>query len=114
MKSSAAISVCAGLAVATTLASAQSVRGIDANASANAIPTTRMAPLEHPSTKVRRDLAEQQGIQHSVARMWSEALLDSIRHDLARPTVHARNLYHSSAAMWDAWAAFEEHADQVL
>ncbi|HCT43795.1 MAG TPA: hypothetical protein DF699_01120, partial [Phycisphaerales bacterium] len=46
--------------------------------------------------------------------MWSEALLDSIRHDLARPTVHARNLYHTSAAMWDAWAAFDAQADQVF
>ena len=40
----------------------------------------------------------------SVARMWNEALLDAIRKDLARPTVHARNLFHMSAAMYDAWA----------
>ena len=73
-----------------------------------------MGQLEHPSTAVRRDLAEQRGLSHSVAYMWNEALLDSIRHDLARPTVHARNLYHTSAAMWDAWAAFDAQADQVL
>ena len=42
---------------------------------------------------------------HSVARLWDEALLDAIRRDFPRPTVHARNLYHVSAAMWDAWAA---------
>ena len=41
---------------------------------------------------------------HSIARQWNEILLQSIRRDLARPTVHARNLFHSSAAMWDAWA----------
>ena len=39
---------------------------------------------------------------HSVARKWNEILLQSIRNDLARPTVHARNLFHISAAMYDA------------
>ena len=41
----------------------------------------------------------------SVARQWDEELLEAIRNDLARPTVHARNLFHVSVAMWDAWAA---------
>ena len=41
---------------------------------------------------------------YSVARLWNEVLLYSIRNDLARPTVHARNLFHVSAAMYDAWA----------
>ena len=31
-------------------------------------------------------------------------LLESIRADFARPTVHARNLWHSSMLMWDVWA----------
>ena len=43
---------------------------------------------------------------HSVARVWNEALLLSIRHDWARPTVHARNLWHASALMYDAWTAW--------
>jgi hypothetical protein len=51
---------------------------------------------------------------HSVARQWNEALLDAISRDLARPVVHARNLFHTSAAMWDAWAAYEPGADPVL
>lgn len=42
----------------------------------------------------------------SVAREWNEALLFAIRRDLARPTVHARNLHHVSAAMYDAWAVY--------
>ncbi|MCA6074822.1 FG-GAP-like repeat-containing protein [Fulvivirga sedimenti] len=42
----------------------------------------------------------------SIARQWNEALLFAIRNDLARPTVHARNLFHLSVAMYDAWAAF--------
>ena len=45
--------------------------------------------------------------QHSVAREWSELLLEGIRNDFARPTVHARNLYHSSIAMYDAWAIYD-------
>ena len=36
--------------------------------------------------------------QQSVARQWNELLLQSIRGDFARPTVHARNLYHVSVA----------------
>jgi hypothetical protein len=46
----------------------------------------------------------------SVARRWDEALLDAIRRALPAPTVHSRNLFHLSAAMWDAWAAFDPHA----
>ena len=43
--------------------------------------------------------------------MWDEALLDAIRRDVPAPTVHARNLFHTSAAMWDAWAAYDPQAD---
>jgi hypothetical protein len=46
----------------------------------------------------------------SVARVWDEALLDAIRRDVPAPTVHARNLFHTSAAMWDAWAAYDPSA----
>lgn len=44
---------------------------------------------------------------HSIARWWDEALLDAIRKDLPAPTVHARNLWHLSAAMWDAFWAYQ-------
>jgi hypothetical protein len=54
----------------------------------------------------RRDLEG-----HSVARVWDEALLDAIRRDTPAPTVHARNLFHTSAAMWDAWAAYDTGAE---
>jgi hypothetical protein len=50
----------------------------------------------------------------SVARTWNEALLDAIRKDLARPTVHARNLFHVSAAMYDAWAVYSDSATTYL
>ena len=49
--------------------------------------------------------------QHSVARQWNEEVLEAIRDDFARPTVHARNLFHTAAAMYDAWAAYEPTAD---
>ncbi len=48
------------------------------------------------------------GLAQTVARRWNEALLDAIRIDFPAPTVHSRNLYHTSAAMYDAWAAFDE------
>lgn len=54
------------------------------------------------------------GATKSIARRWNEQLLASIRRDLPRPTVHARNLFHASAAMWDAWAAYDTTADGVF
>ena len=48
--------------------------------------------------------------QATVAREWNEALLEAIRLDFARPTVHARNLYHFSAVAWDAWATYDPDA----
>ncbi|GAA4887696.1 hypothetical protein GCM10023311_09360 [Flaviramulus aquimarinus] len=47
---------------------------------------------------------------YSVARLWNEVLLDAIRNDFARPTVHARNLFHTSIAMYDAWAIYNDDA----
>ena len=46
----------------------------------------------------------------SVARRWDEAMLDAIRRALPNPPVHARNLFHLSVAMWDAWAAYDPTA----
>ena len=45
--------------------------------------------------------------QHSIARKWNEVRLEAIRNDFARPTVHARNLFHTSVVMYDAWAAYD-------
>lgn len=47
------------------------------------------------------------GQEKSVARIWNEVNLEAIRKDFARPTVHARNLFHISAAMYDAWSVFD-------
>ncbi|MEM6319222.1 MAG: DUF6851 domain-containing protein [Bacteroidota bacterium] len=54
---------------------------------------------------------EIQAQEHSVARQWNEALLHAIRNDFARPTVHARNLFHSSMMMYDIWAAYDDRAE---
>jgi hypothetical protein len=48
--------------------------------------------------------------EHSVAREWNEVLLEAIRGDFARPTVHARNLFHTSIALYDAWAVYDSGA----
>jgi hypothetical protein len=61
---------------------------------------------DSPLTRDGRDV--------SVARVWNEVLLEGIRNDYARPTVHARNLWHSSAAMYDAWAAYDDTASTWL
>ncbi len=50
----------------------------------------------------------------SIARRWMELLFDSIRRDIPHPPVHARNLHHTSVAMFDAWAAYQDVADGVV
>jgi hypothetical protein len=69
-------------------------------------------PPQPPPLPVRTtcDLTDQrwveiEGNSHSVARVWNELALQAIRLDLPQPTVHARNLFHLSAAMYDAWAS---------
>ena len=56
---------------------------------------------------VVQDCERQDTDGHSVARVWDEQLLALIRQVVPAPTVHARNLFHTSAAMWDAWAAYD-------
>jgi hypothetical protein len=50
----------------------------------------------------------------SIARRWNEQLLQAVRRDLPRPTVHARNLFHVSTAFWDMWAAYDEESQGYL
>ena len=49
--------------------------------------------------------------QCSIARKWNEVLLEAIRNDYGRPTVYARNLFHTSIAIYDAWAFYDNKAD---
>ncbi len=78
--------------------------------------TTMQRHITDSAAERRSIIREAQGghLDMSVARQWNDLLLDSIRKDFARPTVHARNLYHTSAGMWDAWAAYDGLSDQVL
>ena len=49
----------------------------------------------------------------TAARVWMEELLNAIRLDTPRPTVHARNLFHLSVAMWDVWVAYDQSTAAV-
>lgn len=50
----------------------------------------------------------------SMARVWNDQMLELIRQVVPAPTVHARNLFHVSVALWDAWAAYDQGADGYL
>jgi hypothetical protein len=43
----------------------------------------------------------------SNARQWNEVLLSGIRRNVPNPPGHARNLFHTAVAMYDAWAAYD-------
>ena len=46
--------------------------------------------------------------EENIAQIWNEEVLEGIRNDFARPTVHARNLLHTNIAMYDCWSAYDE------
>ena len=50
-----------------------------------------------------KDSSNPEEYNKSIARKWMEILLEAIRNDLARPPIHARNLFHISAMMYDAF-----------
>ncbi|MBL8952799.1 MAG: vanadium-dependent haloperoxidase [Myxococcaceae bacterium] len=50
----------------------------------------------------------------TMPRRWNEQALAAIRRDLPRPTVHARNLFHLSGAMYDVWAATDAVASGMV
>ncbi len=70
-------------------------------------------PVDSISTDCPADLVDTNP-GASIARRWNEQILNAIRRDLPRPTVHARNLFHLSAAMWDIWAAYDNDAQGYL
>lgn len=49
--------------------------------------------------------------QVSVPHQWVNQNLNAIRKDRARPPIHARNLFHLSSGMYDAWAAYEPNGE---
>jgi hypothetical protein len=81
-------------------------------------PSIPAAQRHGAPTEVTRDTLQEPSSQesrhdatgHSVARLWDEQLLAAIRKDIPKPPAHARNLFHLSVAMWDAWAAYSPAA----
>ena len=65
---------------------------------------TQSGPTTYGSSETARAMA----VESTVARQWNEDLLEAIRGDFARPTVHARNLFHFSVACFDAFAAYDD------
>lgn len=45
--------------------------------------------------------------KHSIARTWIDVMLHMVQEDGQGPTIHARNFFHASGAMYDAWAAYD-------
>jgi hypothetical protein len=73
--------------------------------------STQKASITPPPSPIP-NTQEREG--QSVARQWNEVALHAIRNDYARPTVHARNLFHLSAAMYDSWSTFDEASSPYL
>lgn len=107
-----------GLAVAVSrpapiaLVAAGSPFSTAAGPTASAMPSPTTAAVASPSPSPSQGppaptCATPDQPQWSVARRWNEALLNAIRLALPNPPVHARNLFHLSVAMWDAWAAYD-------
>jgi hypothetical protein len=46
----------------------------------------------------------------SIARVWDDAAVAEIRAGAAAEPMQARDLFDASAAMWDAWTAYDPHA----
>jgi len=73
-----------------------------------AIAVTALFAISAPQL-FSQDLGDQ-----SVAEYWNHATVLAISRDFARPTVHARNLHHTTIAMYDAWAAYDPEAEPYL
>jgi hypothetical protein len=65
---------------------------------------TRAIPA--PTEFVRPGCASALTRERSVARVWDEVALE-IDPGKDNPALQARNLFHLSAAMWDAWSAYQ-------
>ena len=68
-------------------------------------------------SNVARSVAQQDTLTqkpHTVACQWIDALIEGVKKDGQGPTVHARNIFHLSAAIYDAWAMYEGEAETYL
>jgi hypothetical protein len=87
--------------------------GVGLHLGTRAIPEVTIDPPPKPPA-VCPEAAIDPHPESSIARRWDEQILNAIRRDTPRPTVHARNLFHFSIALWDAWAAYDAAADGYL
>lgn len=55
-----------------------------------------------------------QQTEKSVVGEWIEEIIGYIPEDGQGPTIHARNMFHASIAMFDAWAFYEPGAETYL
>ncbi|HVN83472.1 MAG TPA: vanadium-dependent haloperoxidase [Candidatus Binatia bacterium] len=105
------------LATATTTASVSATPSTTSTATATATATvtdTATATTTTSGTATPPATITTTPKPQSVARQWDEEILGAIRIDLPRPPIHARNLFHLSIAMWDAWAAYDPTANGYL
>jgi len=70
----------------------------------------RMAAIGGVAAAVALSMSAASLATTSVARDWNDTMLEGIRRDRVRPPVQARNLFHMSVAMYDAWAAYDAGA----
>lgn len=82
-------------------------------ASGHGIGAWEPTPVTPPATTCPADKVDL-APDKSIARRWSEQLLNSIRRDIPHPPKHARNLHHTAVAMYDAWAAYQDKAHGVV
>ena len=47
----------------------------------------------------------------SIAKKWMDVMLKMVQQDGQGPTIQARNFFHTTAAMYDAWAAYDENQE---
>ena len=88
---------------------------VGATASPIPSPTSAAVASQSPSPTAPVPVCTpEEGAGWSIARRWNEQLLSAIRRALPNPPVHARNLFHLSVAMWDAWAAYDPVASGYL
>ncbi|MGB0368846.1 MAG: vanadium-dependent haloperoxidase [Flavobacteriales bacterium] len=50
----------------------------------------------------------------SAVTVWMDAMLEAIKNEEGRPTIHARNLFHASVVLYDAWAVYDQTAETYL
>ncbi|HEY3665041.1 MAG TPA: vanadium-dependent haloperoxidase, partial [Polyangiaceae bacterium] len=84
-------------------------QGIAVHGGGGVVPELDLMPAPPPAA-VCPDAQVDPAAKGSIARRWDEQVVGAIRRDVPRPGVHARNLFHVSVAIWDAFAAYDDVA----